>query len=288
MDLSQAFYDKFEIPLTIHETEQIFDMITPYNKYCDTNLIQCVYLPVHAEDGGSGRGFVYPYNKENYYNLIQRILKYKPIIITFPKGDPAVMEKYINMGVKRFMVSKWNDEYDNLKKKYPDLRIERSIVGNSNNEEIDCRFDGIVVPYKWLLNIEKIKEASKKVDLTVLPNHTCRVGCQYLDIHPIAHTDKYLNTTNTPFICPEGKSFFIPREILYNLLPYVKTIKLTDRQSTVSWYEAFINYYVYGEPFALDNVNLIQNGFVINNYAFSNMKSGMCEFKCDTCDKKCY
>jgi len=290
MNIYEKFINKFEIPLTLRETNAVFDNIKEDGGFLDSKLVQSVYMPVYYTDGGSGRAFSYPYDMEGYYELIKEILKYKEIVITYPEGKEEVIEKYYKMGVKSFMVSKWKEEYKELKNKYSDLYICRSIVGNAYEyDNYDERFDAIVVPYKDMLDIEKIKEVSKKVDLVVIANHFCKPNCKNLDNHCYYHMkSENLKSNNTPYVCPEGKDSFIPREVLYELLPYIKTVKMIGRTLDVIHYENYINYYVFGEPIMQRDKYDYMNLTTINKYNFSNMKNMNCRFECDKCNKKCY
>ena len=279
------YKNKFEVPLTIYNTEQIFQILKN-SKYRE--VIQNVYVPPHPDDGGSGRVFKYPYDKAGYYRLLRLILKEVEVVMTFPQGIPEVIEKYARLGVKRFMVSNWNDAYTIIKQKYPGVIIERSIVGNSYNETIDYRFDGIVIPYKWLLDIEKIKEASKDIKLIALVNHNCRVSCSSLDIHPQRHITQIFDE-KFDHSCPMGKTFFVPKPVVDELTKYVSTIKITDRLSPPEWYLDYLNYYAFDKPFEIGN-NLIreEQQRTIDLFNSSNMKQMNCRFECQNCSKKCY
>lgn len=285
----KMFEKKFEIPLTINNTEEIFDNIKEDNDYIENSAVGYVYMPVYFEDGGSGRAFKYDYNKEQYYKLIEDISKYKKVIITYPVGDVHILKKYIELGVTEFMVSNWKEGYKELKEKYG-IKIHRSIVGNAYNyKEFDDRFDGIVLPYKYILNLNKIIALSKRFELTVIPNHFCKVKCENLDNHCYFHMKKEnRHSNNTPYNCPEGKNFFVTRDVLLKILPYVSKIKMIGRTLPSGVYEMYMNYYMFGEPIIPKEKADLANCKTINLYNQSNMKEINCEFECETCDKKCY
>lgn len=279
------YFNKFEIPLTVEDTEDIFNALQS-PKYKD--YIQSVYLPPHSKDGGSGRPFVYEYSQSEYYRLIRRILKLKDVIITYPYGDYKTLRKYIALGVRRFMVSKWSDDCDKLKKDFPDIHIERSIVGNSYNEEIDYRFDGVVLPYVLLMDIEKIKEISKKIKVTVLVNHYCRVGCPYLDAHLQASIDVRDRFDRTMICQQDSKAYFIPKKILDEIIPYVSTVKLIERMDSPAFYKAFMNHYITGEYLSgLPQYQIEQQNRMIKSFKNRNVGDVSCRFKCDSCLDPC-
>ena len=282
------FEEKFEIPLTTINTEAVFDNIRDNSKYINFKLIQGVYAPVHAEDGGSARPFKYDYNQREYYDLIERLSRETRVVITFPYGDADTIRKYAELGARKFMVSEWREEYRPLQEE--GVEIVRSIVGNAYNTELDERFGSMVVPYRYMLNIDRLKELSKKFKLTIIPDHFCKVNCRNLDAHCQHHIKKenrYTKNFNLP--CPEGRSFFIPREVLVRLLPYVDTVKLVGRFGPPDFYENRLNYYVYGEPLdtGRDNRNY-QPAKIANKYSFSNLVSLRCEFECHKCTAKCF
>jgi len=289
---NEDFREIFEIPLTFEGEEVLFDNITNNEQYLNPDYIQSVYMPVHGTDGLSGRVFLYKYDREEYFNLIKRILVHKPIVITYPKGDIDVIKKYCELGVRGFMVTKWDNEFYKLKSIYKGLKFHRSIVGNSYNEEIDERFDSIVVAYHKMLDEEYLREASKKVNLVYLCNHHCNPACMNMDKH-LFKTDRRIYGD---FICPNDlNSYFIPRQVLMKVLPYINTIKLVDRSESAELYESCLNYYTGESDF---DIELVENTDVIRlllrfilkdrMYKYSRMAEGNCEFKCKTCDRKCF
>lgn len=298
MDLSHLFMNKFEIPLTVNNTEEVFDNITNFGNpdFIDSRLIQNVYMPVHTEDGTSGRPFWYNYSRDEYYQLIKRILSYKPVMLTYPHGFLPVIEKYAKLGVRNFMVSKWDNQYFNLKKAYKDLKIYRSIVMNSYNENVDERFDGIVIPYRKLLDLEWLKEKSKTMALIAVLNHFCKPNCSNLDFHLENELKNYHNEhTLVKENCPDGVNAFIPRQVVLEINPYISTFKLVDRLEHCFYYEKYINYYTKG--IMLDEGELgdehTAKAFIENTrkhlaYENSNLKELNCRFMCNECTKKCY
>lgn len=291
-EFNEDFREIFEIPLTFEGEEILFDNIIDNGQYLNPAYIQSVYMPVHGEDGESGRVFLYKYNKDEYYDLIKRILVYKPIVLTYPKGDVGVIKKYCELGVRGFMVSEWNDEFFKLKSIYKGLKFHRSIVGNSYNENIDERFDSIVVAYHKMLDVDYLREASKKVDLVLLCNHHCNPACVNIDNH-LFKTDSRIHGY---FICPQDtNSYFVPRQALLRVLPYVKTLKLVDRCESAELYETCLNYYTGDSDFDVeligdrDTIRLVLR-FILKDrlYPYSRMAEGNCEFKCKTCDRKCF
>lgn len=280
------YINKFEVPLTVWDTEEIFIFLenAKYQK-----VFQNVYLPPHPDDGGSGRVFKYDYTKGDYYRLIKRLAKEIDIVMTYPAGDVKVMKKYMKLGINRYMVSSWNNEYDELKKNNPQLIIERSIVGNAHNEEVDYRFDGMVIPYEWLLDIERIKKESKKIRLIALVNHNCRVTCPSLDLHPQRHLTQIYNE-KFDHVCPTTeKTYFVPRQVVEELVKYVDAIKITDRLSPPDWYINYIDYYLGDKKLDSNNnpVRIEQNK-TDKMFESSNMKTLTCRFECKTCKSRCY
>lgn len=279
------FYNKFEIPLTYFRPEDVFNYITPDCKY--SKYIKSVYTACHSEDGvGSGRPFGYKLSRKEYYKLLRKISLDKKVVITMPMYNIDIMEKYVDLGVSEFMVTCWDENIERFKSKYPDILVKRSIVGNARNLDLDTRFDEVVLPYQYMLNINKLHEWSNKTKITVLPNHFCYMTCKYLDSHPY---ESILNIDNFS-ICPESyiKNLFIPRQVLIKLLPYVNTIKLVERQNSSSYFENYLSYYVFNTKLKMSSPREMCNRQTIELYEKSNMPSLMCEFKCGNCDKPCY
>lgn len=284
------YENKFEIPLTAKNTENIFIVIKEYGKY-----IQSVYLPPHMDDGLSGRPFLYNYNKQDYYKLIERILEYKPVVLTYPLGEINVIEKYARIGIKRFMVSNWSNDYYKLKERF-DIKIERSIVGNANNFVLDSRFDSIVLPYRLMLKKSEIIKISKQTDLIIIPNHICYIDCKYIDEHPLLSSEidtecKGEDIKNYCYVLNKKENYknvFIPREVLCELLPYIKTIKLVERLSKPEVYLNYLRYYALNKELEILSFNDKKNIKTIMKYKNSNLKGGECGFECVSCDKKCY
>lgn len=293
------FENRFEIPLTVMNTEEVFDNIkeTPSeSEFLDSKLIKTVYLPVHTEDGTSGRPFWYDYPREAYYDLIRKILVHKPVVVTCPGGDPDIIEKYIDLGVREFMVSQWDERYEDLKKKYGDLKLDRSIVKNAYNDTVDERFDTVIIPYKRLLDLKWIQEASEKVSLVAIINQYCRVRCQNLDNHLKKELQNTANEELKEFSCPKGRSFFIPRQAVLRMLPYVDTFKIVDRLLFPFDYEKYIKYYT-GEEMLNEGhmgtdlislTNFYDCMIIHKLYPHSKLVDMDCRFECDSCRKKCY
>lgn len=275
----------------MNDTELIFDNIKDNGEYLNPELIHSVYMPVHKDEGGAGRIFGYDYTLEDYHKLVKSILEHKPITITFPQPDLNVIRYYLELGVRRFMVSEWDDAYNKLKGDYPDVQIIRSIVGNSYNEEIDYRFDGVVLAYTYLTDLELLKKIRRdEIEVIVIPNHVCKASCKLIDKHSEFFFDEE-NREKVPeeFICPEGKNFFIPREVLYDILPYVDVVKLVERTKPSAFYENHLLYYTYGVPLNyVDFEENVQNQLVANNYFKSGLRNLDCRFNCEECEEKCY
>ena len=295
MGTPDFFYNKFEVPLTTVDTEQIIANCSDTNSALSP-LIKEVYLPVHLDDGTSGRPFWYHYSREDYYALIKRLLEHKPIVITYPHGEPKIMRRYIALGVTKFMVSRWKPQYAALKKKYPPLRIYRSIVANAYSDSIDTRFDGMVVPYHKLLDVQWLQQASRKTSLIGIINHNCKVTCTNLNNHPKKETVNTKAVELTCFQCPTGRNFFLPRQVVRNILPYLSALKLVERLQYCFEYEKFIKYYI-GEELldegfmghdVVSHIKFYEGSIVHKLYSHSHLVSLNCQFKCAVCDKKCF
>jgi hypothetical protein len=299
MSDEQLFHNKFEIPLTVVKTDEVFDNIRhddANSPFLDARLVKTVYLPVYREDGTSGRPFWYDFPREQYYDLIKKIQGYKPVVVTCPNGSREVLEKYIDLGVMQFMISEWNDDLAQLKKKHKDLKIYRSIVKNAYNEKVDERFDAIIVPYKKLLHLDWLKEMSAKVPLIAIINQYCRVRCPNLDNHLKKELQNTSNEALKEFSCPSGRSFFIPRQAVLKMLPYITTFKIVDRLLCPFDYEKYIKYYIGREMLNEGNVgtdlisltNFYDCMIIHKLYPHSKLVNHDCQFKCDTCDRKCF
>ena len=270
---------KFEIPLTTEETKRVFNIIDEYNEH-----ISYVYAPPHIDYGGSGRQFQYDFDRESYDELLVEINKIKPVIITDPGAFS--INRYIDIGITNFMVSYWSIEMDILKQSHPEVKIVRSIVNNAFNERVDKRFDGIVAPYKALLSPKVMNSIKSQIDdITIIPNHFCKLECHALDAHP-AQT---VNNIKQSYRCPDNtKNLFIPREVLMRILPHITTIKLVDRVVAPSYYVNYMRYYLGLDELQNQNPVNETNIRTINLYKSSNLVTGNCEFNCRYCSKKCY
>jgi hypothetical protein len=169
-------------------------------------------------------------------------------------------------------------------------------VGNAYNEEIDERFDAIIVPYKKLLDLEWLKEASGRTTLIAIVNHYCKVQCMNLDTH-LEHELKNTRAIEiTDYKCPAGRSFFLPRQVILQLLPYISVLKIVDRMQYCFDYEKFIKYYTGQEMLNQGNVgtDLISlrkfyHGAIIHKlYPHSKLVNCDCRFECAKCDRRCY
>ncbi len=307
--------NRFEIPLTMLKTDSVFDVIQniKYNNY-----IQSVYLPLHGEDGLSGRSFYkatkesswipspgYNKSKKEWIKLIKEISNYKPVILTMPfvYNNIDLIKEYIDYGISEIMISHYWDDLDKLKSQ---IKISRSIAFYQNSDEpIDERFTGVVIPYKKALDKEWLEENSKKFELTAIINHCCLVDCpakKYKD------TMMYRITHNLKYKQPRGPECYrykntttamLPREIVMRIEKYVSRFKLIERLSEPALYINFLNYYIYNENFSLETLETPEvkeiSGTQIkmmmdkeNNFRGSNLETLNCKFECGTCDKKCY
>lgn len=302
-DPKDVFLNSIKFPLTMvglgaEEMVKVFshDTITFNDKEYDfKKYIKYVYAPVHIDDGGSGRSFGYPYNRDNYYDILNRLSEHVDISITFPRGGKDTMERYINLGVTNFMVTEWDNSYHDLKLKYPNVEIMRSIVGNSYNRDFDDDFDGYIIPNRDVLNWDVLSEVkSIKKSIAILPNLGCKVTCDRMDEHLNFHIENGSFDSEWPagVGCPKDteKSFFIPRELVFKLLKdgFVDTVKLTDRGSPLDANIALALYFIYGEAYPSHKNYFRKDLKVMNNWLFSNMVTLDCKFDCLNCDKKCY
>jgi len=288
---------RFNIPLTFLDPRGVFKNISPNSRYYP--YIKMVYAPVHIDDGGSGRTFALDMPKAEYIRLLRAIMRYKPVYITYPFPDLKVMEEYIDYGVTDWMISEWNDKFNDLKARNPLLKINRSIVGNAYNPEIDDRFDKTVISYFRLMDLDWIKRQDGN-RITVIPNQTCQTNCRNLDNHllwivktNVTVADKKITT------CPEKTTnFFVPRENMGMMLDYVDDIKILDRALNCFYYEQYLGYYIFNEMFDLNNPEISYNPQLrvifranlntIRNRAGSIMATGNCKFDCSNCAGKCY
>ena len=283
-----SFQNKFSIPLTTVNTHEVFDNIIDNQNpdYLDAGLIRNVYLPAHFDDELPQKTFGYEYSREEYYVLIKQILCYKPVMVSLPLGKPEVMEKYRKLGVNEFLVPQWIDPYANLKKKYTELKIYLNILEEACLEEIDKQFDAAMVPYKRLLDIDWLQYTSKHVPLIAIINH----------FDNSENSTKSLPVEQTKTSHTARGSYFLPKQVVRNINPYISMFKILDRKEFCFNYEKFINYYIGIEMLHRGNVGTdlhalrkFYKGALIHKlYPHSNLPQGNCQFTCDSCDKKCY
>lgn len=312
---SNLWLNKFEIPLTMLKTNSIFEVIQniKYNKH-----INSVYLPLHGEDGFSARSFYkagkesiwaptpgYKQTKKEWIKLIKEISYLRPVILTMPfSTDINIIKEYIDYGISEVMVSHYSEELDKLKSQ---IKISRSIVIHDNSDApiIDERFDGVVIPYKKVLDKEWLEENSKKFELTAIVNNSCLANCP---AQKYRETMKYKLATGQQYKQPRGPNCFkykettssmLPRKIVMKLSKYISRFKLIERASEPALYLNFLNYYIYNEPFSfniLESKEVREIGGIIlkmmqdkeNHVSGSNLETLNCKFQCATCNKKCY
>jgi hypothetical protein len=301
-NVSDIFLNKINVPLPMvgdYPVQETLDILrtgsvrSKGKRYNILKYIKSVYAPVHIDDGGSGRGFLYPYRKETYIDVLKEISSYVDLIITYPDGEPDIMEEYISYGANGFMVTNWKEEYQKIKNNY-EVSISRSVVGNAYNKNFDGGFDGYVVPDGGLLDydlLEKIKKDDR--NFSGMPNLLCKTTCPYLDEHVLylKENGRFDYTWDKYHSCPSNtkKSFFIPRPVLVKLLRegYIDSVKLVGRNSYLEKNISVLLYYIFGE--AYPNIEKIYNHIVVNNnWMFSNMVSLNCKYDCLNCDRKCY
>ncbi len=295
-EFHKKLLNKFNIPLTFLDPYDVFRNIAGDSKYHP--YIKMVYAAVHPTDGSSGRAFGNNISKQDYVNLLKKIMHYKPVSISYPFPDYNIMKEYIEYGVMNWMVSRWDDYFYSLKSAYPDLRISRSIVGNAYNQDMESCFDTIVIPYHKLLDREWLgnKDPTK---VAIIPNQTCKPVCKNLDTHLfwICHTGTVYHPEVTETHCPDFRRlFFIPRQNLEMIIDSVSDIKLLDRALDCSYYERFLDHYIYADNFPVEEVRYNPQLYsifkdcmkVCENWSNSEMITGNCRFECLTCNKKCY
>lgn len=288
------YVNRFEVPLPLVDTEEIFDVIHPNNPY--SIYIKNVYAPPYHSDGTSARYFGYNYDETGYKTLLKKINGCKPVVLTYPSGAIGVMKRYLDIGIMYFMISSWQPEYEELKKQYTGMKIYRSIVFNHDNCELEDGFDGYVVPYRKLLDLRWLEQASRKGELIAIPNHFCRVECKNMMLHAEANVKNTKLDILPRFKCtPEGTNFFLPKGNLDKMAQYISTFKLVERGLSCHFFMQYIKYYADGilmkpkpgnDPaeerlFAL-------NMLKIERYENSNLPSGMCGFNCSVCQKRCF
>lgn len=289
VNMNEQFKGKFEIPLFNEQPHTILDILQSDVSY----YIHSVYAPPHVGFLGSGRPFGYfdtdgkIMSAEEYHDLLARIIEHVPITMTMPEYSVEAIRFYYNMGIKEFMISEWSDKANTLKQECDNIIFTRSIVGNACNMEVDEDFDNIVMPYKWMLDIDRVKSLKSDVGLIALPNHFCAIDCPYLDSHPQDTVNNPIKMTNE-FLCPSGKSTFVPKEIIDMLLPFLNRIKLTDRMQQSGYFLNYLYYYtgsreleerVLADKMAKETIELFES---------SSMANGNCKFECINCSLKCY
>jgi len=295
-NFQKKLLNKFNIPLTFLDTYDVFRNISRESKYYP--YIKMVYTSVHATDGGSGRAFGNDISKREYVSLLKKIMHYKPVYISYPFPDFNVMREYIDYGVMNWMVSNWDDYYHTLKLAYPDLRINRSIVGNAYNIHMDSRFDSIVIPYHKLLDRDWLGEQDPH-EVTIIPNQTCKPVCQNLDHHVywICKTNTVYHPEVVETHCPDfPRFFFMPRQNLEMIIDFIGDIKLLDRALDCYYYERFLDHYIYADNFPVEEIRLnpqLHSIFrdcqkVYERWASSEMITGNCQFDCSKCNRICY
>ena len=295
-NFQKKLLNKFNIPLTFLDTYDVFRNISRESKYYP--YIKMVYTSVHATDGGSGRAFGNNISKQEYINILKKIMLYKPVYISYPFPDFDVMQEYIDYGVMNWMVSIWDDYFYTLKSAYPNLRISRSIVGNAYNQNMDSRFDSIVVPYHKLLDRDWLGEQDS-TKVTIIPNQTCKPVCHNLDNHLywICQTGIVCHPEVVETHCPDfPRLFFVPRQNLEMIIDSIGDIKLLDRALDCYYYERFLDHYIYGDDFPVEEIRFNPQLYsifreckkVCESWSNSEMVTGNCKFDCLECKKICY
>ncbi len=313
--------NKFEIPLTMLQTDSIFDIIqsVKYGEY-----IQSVYLPLYGFDGFSGRPFFkktndnqvvtvpgYQKTKEEWIRLIKNVAQYKPVTLTVPfSKNINLIKEYIDYGVSEIMINQYWPELDQVKDK---IKISRSILAyHDSDEPIDDRFDAVIIPYRKTMDIEWLEKNSKKFELIAIINNYCVIECPlqsykeklmhnfYRGIFPV--NNEIMPFTKNCLRYGKTTSAMLPRDIIIKLSKYISRYKLVERASSPAAYISSLNYYIYNEPFCFDSFNSsdwVREGFSAekmarimkdkeDHFRGSNLETLNCKFQCSSCDRKCY
>ncbi|GEM_PF-7131264 len=295
-EFQKKLLNRFNIPLTFLDTYDVFRNISADSKYYP--FIKMVYAAVHPSDGSSGRAFGTNISKSEYVALLKRIMAFKPVYISWPYPDMNVMREYIDYGVMNWMISRWDDRFISLKSAYPDLSISRSIVGNAYNQDMDGRFDAIVIAYHKLLDREWLGEQQPS-RVTIIPNQTCKPVCRNLDTHLywICNTGTVYHPDVVETHCPDyPRFFFIPRQNLEMIIDRINDIKLLDRALDCSYYERFMDHYIFDAPFPVEEIRFNPQLYsiykdcttVCEKWSDSELVTGNCKFDCLACEKTCY
>lgn len=319
--LASAWLERFEIPLTMSQTDSVFEVIqsVKYGKY-----IQSVYLPLYGFDGFSGRPFFkknnaqglttvpgYQKTKKEWVTLIKEIAQYKPVVLTVPfSRNIDLIKEYIDYGIKEIMVNYYWPGLDQLKSK---IKISRSILAHHDSgDPIDERFDAVVIPYRKTMDLQWLEENSKKYELVAIINNYCVIDCP-MKKHKEDLMHNFLKGIPpgnneimpfTPACLRYGKtiSAMLPREIVWRLRKYISRYKLVERASSPAAYINSLNYYIYNESFVFDNYNpedLVREGLTAKKMAMimkdkedhfrgSNLETLNCKFQCAECQRKCF
>jgi hypothetical protein len=307
--------NKFELPLTMIKTASVIEVIQniKYNKY-----IYGIYLPLHGEDGISGRAFYpspeknrwapagYKISKKEWIKLIKEIAQYKAVILTCPYlRSIEKLKEYMDYGISEIKVDEYWSELDSVRDK---IKISRSIVGNHNPpDEIDPRFHEIVIPFKRGLDIEWLEKTSEKFELTAIINHFCLVKCpaqKYKDSSQEKIKKGYIKDYRRPFsqFCfnyNDTCSSMLPRKAVIKLSKYFTKLKLVDRITEPNFYINYLNHYIYNESFSFNNFETERGRKFAEkmhkmlkdkelHFNSSNMSTLNCKFECANCLKKCY
>ena len=173
---------KFEIPFRVDTIYPEF--IRLYKPFI--NQIECIYFASYKDDGINTRkllenDFRYPSSFDEYVSTINEVKKYFNLqVLIQKKCTEELIEKYYNLGIKRFVI---ND--DNLakkiKEKYNDILLTLSITRRLKFEEIISNdfsmYDFIVLDFWFCRRLDYIKQLPKKYKYVIIPNNVC--SCEY-------------------------------------------------------------------------------------------------------------
>ena len=228
---------KFEVPYNF-ETEYL-DKILELKEYFE--YIKFIYMPAFDENylQNTREETIYPSversinykNWDNYLNIIKgfQSIGLDICILIQRNASLKLVEKYINLGIKYFVI---NDDQlaKTIKKKYKDIYLILSITRNLSyddifNEDLSM-YDEIVLMFWFNRHLQYIKKLPTKYKYAILTNSECNYKCTVFKEH---WWNKIRGEKFNKCPCNAKDTIKIYVDDLIYFDQYIESFKLTDR-----------------------------------------------------------